>query len=40
VEQVACRKKKKCAPIGVRGYDQMKVESLCIPKLQTFEKCP
>jgi len=44
VEQVTGQKEKKKkklekeCPTGVSGYDQMKDESLCTTKLQTYEK--
>jgi len=32
------KRKKKSAPVGISGYDQTKIESLCTSKLQIFEK--
>jgi len=36
-EEKKKKKKEKSDPFEVSGYDQMKVESLCTSKLQTFE---
>jgi len=38
MEQVNGQKKRK--QTGVSWYDKIKVESLCIAKVQTFEKFP